>query len=276
MRTGNDLKSAFDSVWNETVDVLPTVAIGLLILLGGWLLAKLMSVIVFKILNRYKDSKLSRAFSIASLNDRFATSINIPTIVSKLVYWTIFLFAVVAASETFGWSNVSKEISIFIHYIPRLLSALLIFIIGYSLARFVRDAVRTATQSMEIGIGRVSGDILFYFLVLLVSITALAQAGIDTTMISSHMYILIGALCLTFAIAFGWGAREVVSDLLKNFYNRNVLQQGDKIEYNGETGVIEKITKTSVIYRVEDVSRVVPAKDFYASSYSIQRLKKEA
>lgn len=271
MKTGSDLKSAFGKFWNGTVDVFPTIIMGILILLGGWLLAKLLSMLVFKLMSRYKDSKISKAVSFESFNERFAMSINMPTVVSKVVYWMIFLFAVVAASETFGWHNVSKEISVFIHYLPRLFSAMLIFIIGYSLARFVRDAVRGMTQSMEIGIGRISGDILFYFLVIVVSLTAITQAGVDTSMISSHMYIVFGGLALTFVIAFGWGAKEVVADLLKNYYNRSVLQQGDIVEYNGEKGVVEKVSKTTVMYRVGDMIRVVPAKDFYASSYSIQR-----
>ena len=97
----------------------------------------------------------------------------------------------------------------------------------------------------------------------------MAQAGMNTTLISSQMYILIGAVALTVAIAFGFGAKEVVTDLLKNYYNRGVLNEGDKIKFGNYVGVIEKISKTSVVIANENDKLVVPSKDFYASQYTI-------
>jgi hypothetical protein len=205
----------------------------------------------------------------ATFNEKYSLEINMAKIVSKVVYWVIFLFFIVAASETFGWSNVSKEISVFIHFIPRLLSALLIFALGYTIAGFIRDAIRAAAKSMAMPIGFVLSNVLFYFLLLIVSLTALSQAGIDIAIISSQMYIIIGAFALTFAIAFGWGAKSVAGDLLKNYYNREILNQGDKIEYKNIIGVVSKISKTSVVVEVNKEFHVIPSRDFYSASYKI-------
>lgn len=269
MRTREDLKHAFDALWNESVEILPTLLVGLLILIGGWLIATLISKIIFKLLERSKNTKVSKVFSLNAISEKYAYDINFPLIISKITYWLIFLFAIVAASETFGWHNVSQEISVFIHYIPRILSALLIFALGYTIAAFIRDAIKEMTKTMKIGIGRILGDVLFYFLLLVVSLTSISQAGINTSIISTHMYIILGALALTFAISFGWGAKEVVSDLLKNYYNRGIINQGDHVIYAGVSGVVDKVSKTSVVIQTEKEYLVIPAKEFYASSYSI-------
>ena len=273
MSTSANLKTAFNTLWNEGIQIMPTILIGLLILIGGWIIAKLVSSLVQKILTKTGNSKLSKSLKLDSVTERFGMEVNFPKIISKVVYWIIFLFFIVAASETFGWSNVSKEISVFIHYLPRILSALLIFALGYSIVVFIRDAVKSVTKSMGIGLGNVLANVLFYFLILIVSLTALAQAGVNIAIVSTHMFIIIAGFALTFAISFGLGAREVVGDLLKNYYNRGVLNVGDDIIYGELKGIVEKISKTSVVINVKNVLHVIPSKDFYATSYNI--MKKE-
>jgi hypothetical protein len=101
--------------------------------------------------------------------------------------------------------------------------------------------------------------------------TALSQAGIEISIISTHMYIIIGSLALTFVIAFGWGAKEVVADLLKNYYNRGVINIGDTISYKDINGEVSKITKTSILIDTKDGTVVIPSKDFYIASYTITK-----
>lgn len=271
MKTGQDLNKAFNTLWNEGVEIMPTLLIGILILIGGWLIAKLLSNIVKRILVKLKDVKALQWMKLDKMSEKTGLDIDFPVIISKIVYWLVFLFFIVAASETFGWSNVSKEISVFIHYMPKILSALLIFALGYAIATFVRDAVKSVSKSMGVGLGDLLGNILFYFLILIVALTSLSQAGVNISIISTHMYIIIGAFGVAFAVAVGLGAREVVSDLLKNFYNRGVLNHGDGVQYKDITGTVDKITKTSVVIASEGKFHVVPSKDFYESSYVVTK-----
>lgn len=265
------LKQTFDSLWDQIGEFLPTFLLGVLILIVGWILAIVISKIVLKVLTRTKDSKLAQYLNLDDISSRLNIEINLPVIISKVLYWMIILFFVVAASETFGWHNVSLEISSFIKYLPKILSALLIFAVGYTIANFLRTAVKSVAKSAGIGVYNFLGEALFYFLILIVSITALAQAGFNTSLISSHMYIIVAAIAVTIAISVGLGSRELVSDLMKNYYNRGVVEEGDKIVYNDLKGTITQITKTSVVIETAKEKHIIPAKDFYASSYKIEK-----
>jgi Ca2+/Na+ antiporter len=269
MNATKKLQETFDTLWNGASEVLPTFILGVLILVGGWLIAKLISKLVLKLLDKTKDSKISKYLSMDDISERLKIDISLAVIVSKLVYWVIFLFFVVGAAETFGWHNVSLEISNFISYLPKVLSALLIFALGYTIANFLRKSIKSIAKSTGMGLGNFVGEFLFYFLILIVSLTAMSQAGLDTTVISSHMYIIVAAAAVTVAIAVGLGSREVVTDLLKNYYNRGVLEEGMKVEYDGHKGSIVKISKTSVVIQTSKEQIVVPSKDFYASTYKI-------
>lgn len=266
-----ELRRTFDGIWNEGVKVLPTLLLGLLLLIGGWIIAKLVSILILRLFTRKSSSKLSKMLSFDTINERLGTEINFPRVVAKLFYWIIFLFFVVVASESFGWHNVSRELTSFVHYIPKLLSALLIFVLGYSIARFVRDSIKSVTNQMEIGVGRISAEIIFFFLLVVVSLTALSQTGIDTSLLSANIYILLGALALAFALSFGWGAKDVVSDLLKNYYNRSNINVGDEVEFEKETGIIERVSKTTVVLNIQGELKVIPAQRFYESTYIIKK-----
>lgn len=263
------IKQTFDLIWNESVRSLPTIFTGVLILVGGWILAKVIEKIVFRLMNLNYGKSLSKWMSLESLKEKMGVNIDLALVVSKITYWIIFLFFVVAASETFGWSNVSKEISNFIMYLPRVISAFVIFALGYTIANFIRKSVKSFSSSTGMMMGGILAEIVFYFLLVIVGITALAQAGVNTTIISANAVIIVGAFALTFAIACGLGTREVVGDLFKNFFNRRVLAVGDRVKIKGMTGEVEAVTKTSIIIKNDAGRTVIPANEFYANTYEI-------
>lgn len=271
MKGTTKLKETFDLLWDQIGEFLPTFLLGVLILIVGWIIAKIISKLVLKLLTRTKDSKLAQYLNLDDISERLNIELNLPVIISKVLYWMIILFFVVAASETFGWHNVSLEISSFIKYLPKILSALLIFVVGYAIASFLRTAIKSVAKSAGMGLGNFLGEVLFYFLVLIVSITALSQAGFNTNLISSHMYIIVAAVAITVAISVGLGSRELVSDLLKNYYNKGILEEGDKISYKDLKGTVSQISKTSIVIETEKEKHIIPAKDFYASTYKIEK-----
>lgn len=269
MSATEKLSDVFDHLWMQLTAGFPTFLFGILILIIGWLLAKLISKLVLKVLEKTKNSKAAQYLSIDDISGKLNVEVSLPLIISKVVYWVIFLFFIVGAAETFGWHNVSLEISNFIQYLPKILSALLIFALGYTIANFLRKSIKSIARSTGVGLGNFIGEFLFYFLILIVSLTSLSQAGLDTSLISSHMYIVVGAGAVTVAIAVGLGARELVTDLLKNYYNRGVLEEGMTISYQDIKGKVSKISKTSIVIATENEETVIPAKDFYASPYKI-------
>lgn len=276
MNSTTKLQATFNALWENITEGLPTFLLGLLILIGGWLIAKLISKIVLRILERTKNTKLTKYLSLDDLSGRLNIEISLPLIISKVVYWVIFMFFIVGAAETFGWHNVSEEISSFITFLPKILSALLIFALGYTIANFLRNSIKSIAKSTGMTLGNFIGEFLFYFLILIISLTALSQAGFDTTVIASHMYILVGAAAITVSIAVGLGSREIVSDLLKNHYNRNILNEGTIVLYGEIQGKVLQITKTAIVIEMGDQKIVVPAKEFYESTYKILNTEKSA
>jgi hypothetical protein len=112
---------------------------------------------------------------------------------SKVAFNTDFCLL---GSDIFGLDMLSQGISNFIAYLPRLLTAILIFIGGVYIGTIVKKAIHSMFKSLEITRGNLVGNIAFYVIVVFISITALDQAGNDTSVIKSNLTLILGSIVL--------------------------------------------------------------------------------
>jgi len=102
------------------------------------------------------------------------------------------------------------------------------------------------------------------------SITALNQAGVDTTIITNNITIILGSFLLAFALGLGLGSREIVADLLRSFYTRKNYAVGDKIVIGEDSGVIEAIENNSLTLVTKEGKFVIPIKDVVSQKVEIK------
>ena len=125
----------------------------------------------------------------------------------------------------------------------------------------VKKAIQSMFKSLELSGGNLVGNIAFYLIVVFLSITALDQAGVDTSVIKSNLTLLIGSVLAAFTIAFGLGARDSIGRLLFGYYSRKNLQIGQKIRIKEIEGVIESIDNICMVLVTVDGKIVMPIKD---------------
>lgn len=174
------------------------------------------------------------------------------------------------ASDIMGLKIISEQISDLLAYLPKLLTALVIFMIGLLFANFVKNGLKSLFESMDMSGGKLISQTVFFLLLTFISITALNQAGIDTEIITNNINTIIAAFLLAFAIAFGFGAREVVSKLLKAFYVRKTFEIGQNIVFNNEEYTVDSVENISVILKNLKGKLVVPIDDLVENQVQMQ------
>jgi small-conductance mechanosensitive channel len=113
---------------------------------------------------------------------------------------------------------------------------------------------------MGLGGGKVLASVLFGVIVLLSSITALNMAGIDTTLITSNLVIVVAGVLLAFAIAYGFAARDVLTNILGSYYGKDRFSVGMRVRIGNDEGVIEKIDSVSIAIRTADRLVLIPTR----------------
>jgi len=144
------------------------------------------------------------------------------------------------------------------NYLPSLLTASVVFMLGLFVADMVQGAVVTLCKSLGVASAKMIGSIVFYFLFVTIAVSALAQAKINTEFISSSLVVLIGAGALAFAFGYGLASKDLVSNYLASYYNKNKVRVGDDVRIIGERGKVVMIDSTSMILQTHERAIIIP------------------
>jgi small-conductance mechanosensitive channel len=153
--------------------------------------------------------------------------------------------------------------------LPLVLSATAIFVIGLFIANAIKKSIQTYFKSFELSGSKIVSQLVFFIILILVSVTALNQAGVNTDLITSNLNLIFGAFLAAFALAIGLGAKAVVADLLRTFYTRRLYELGQKIKFNDIEGEIEAIDDISLTLKTKSGKLIVPIKDIVENQVEI-------
>lgn len=232
--------------------VLPSLMGAIVLLLIGWLLAKIISGLTATILKRVGLDKLAEKLNNTKTFQEANLVIRPVGIIKRVIYWTLMLVTILGAAETLGLDSVSQLITSLINYLPQLLTAFLILAVGFYIADAIRDMVGNTCKSLGIPAWRIISLAVFYILFLVVVVTALEQAGIDTSIIISNVSIILGGIALAFALAYGYAARPVLSNILTSYYSRTQFQIGQIIEIDQQKGTIINMNNHALVLDMGD------------------------
>lgn len=259
----NNVKFTFiQNLWEDFLNVIPKILLAIALIIVAWLILKIVNVVLKKLLSISKIDNLTTKLNEAELFGKNDYNVVPSKIVLKFVKYLLILIFVVIASEMLGLKMISEGIAKFIGYLPILISALLIFVVGVYVASLVKKAIQDTFKSLELSGSNLVGNIAFYLIVIFVSITALNQAGVDTQIITSNLTLILGSILVSFTIAFGLGARDVVLRLLFGFYSRRNFEIGQKIKTKKIEGVIQQIDNICITIKTNEGLVVLPIKKF--------------
>ena len=194
---------------------LPALIGALLILVIGFIIAKVLQGVVTRVLQSMGFEGWMESGGIKQFFERSQTRQTPLSILGKLVFWLVFFIAITMAVDTLGISAISDVLAQFIAYIPQIIAAILILVLATLLANFVAGIVRGATGS------ELAGSIAQYGIIVFAAFAALTQLGIAEELIAPTFLILLGGVALAAAIAFGLGGQGVAKRVVEDGYEQS-------------------------------------------------------
>ncbi|MCB0703936.1 MAG: mechanosensitive ion channel [Saprospiraceae bacterium] len=229
-----------------------------LVLILGWMLAKFVSKLIKKLLTSSGIDKLADKLNEIDFIERSNFKITFSTLLAKVVYYIMLLIFLIAATDLLGMPAVSSLVTDIINYVPNLLSAGIVLIIGILFADFIKNIVQTACQSLGIPSSKLIASFIFYFIFLAVVMSALGQAKINTDFIRSNLTVIIGGGVLAFALGYGFASRDMMANFIASFYSKNKVNIGDVIRIEGMEGEIVDMDNSSLTLKASDRLIIVP------------------
>jgi hypothetical protein len=207
------MRDQLRDMWASVVAVAPKVLLFLLILIVGWILAKLIAKAVDKILERVGFNRAVERGGVqrALEGSRYDAS----TIVGKIVYFGLLLVVLQFAFGVFGPNPISALLTGVIAFLPRLFIALVIVVVAAAIAAAVRDIVSNALSGFSYG--RALGTLASVFILGLGIIAALNQVGIALTVTLPVLIAVLATVGGILVVGVGGGLIRPMQDRWENY-----------------------------------------------------------
>lgn len=235
----------------EILAYLPNLGVALVLLVVGWLIARVISAILGGILRRVGVDRLAQRAGAGDLLTSMGFGPSAVDLLQRLIYWLILLVFILAATEALGLPGVVDTLSGLIDYLPNVLAAALILLFGGVLARLVGDAAGGLAERSGIQAGMALGQLVRIMLLVFVVILTLGQLGVETTLLTTATMVLIGATGLALAVAFGLGSRELARNIMAGFHARDEFTVGQTLNVRGHQGDLARIGSVKAVLETE-------------------------
>lgn len=274
MRTIPEMKeilfSSLSVMGEKIMGFLPSLVGAIIVILLGWLFARIIAYAVKRILLLAKFDRWNESINKSEIAKKSELTIDPVKIISRFVFWIVMLIVLIISLEIMGWEAVTDQVGKLVVYLPKLFIAIVIFIAGMYIANLVKQLLRTALLSLEVTAAKAISLLAFYIIIILVSITALNQADINTDILNNNIILILGSVLLAFAISFGLGSVDIIKNILSALYGKRNFEIGQKVKIGDIEGEILSIDNVSVTIKTPKGKTIIPAKEFYNEKIEVK------
>ena len=220
----DQLNATFESLkvfWEQMIQFLPQLVIGIVLMLVGWLVAKLLRKGMIFTLKLIRIDVLAEKSGIEDFLLKGGAQYSTVNVLANLFYWFIMFGLTLAVLHSFGLDAAKELFNKIILYIPNVIAAVLVLIFGMLLAKLVRGAAFTYLTNVRIAGAEFVSSITYWAIVFLVVSIALQQLAIGGQLLISAFEIAFGGLCLGLAIAFGLAGKEWATQILEKLWKNS-------------------------------------------------------
>jgi len=249
----------------ETMTGLPrNVLLASVVLAVGWLIAFVARALVARFVRN-----VGRLMSMGGGPMRVEQTMSrhrVDVLLGRGAFWIVLVLTVMTATQELGFPVVTTWLGAVAAYLPRILLGVVIVFFGVMLGSLGRSAIVRALPASDIidpqGVGGLVQGTIVAFSVLV----AVQQLGIDVGFITTVVTIALIGFIAAGALAFGFGGRSTVANILAGHYVRELYEVGQTIRVHGLEGRIVRMTPTAVILSTEEGETAIPSQIFIEAS----------
>ncbi len=197
--------------------VLPAVLFAAIILLAGYFVARQIERWVDRTLKRMDFNRVAERGGLGEAVARTGGGLDPVHTVGKLLFWLVMLIVILLASAALGLDSINRMFGIMIAFIPTLIAAIVIVILGLVIGEFVRGLILASAGAVE-GVP-VLANVAKASVVVIAVFMALQQLGVAEEIVTAAFTLIVGAVALAFGLAFGLGNTSLAGEITRRWYD---------------------------------------------------------
>ena len=214
MPTGTTASTWFQTTVAEPVTALrdqimaflPTLLGALLILIIGWLIAQAIQGIVVRVLKTVGLDKLADQVQLSNVLAKGGVRARVSELIGAIVYWLVMLAVVMVVFNALQLTVAAELFQSIVAFLPNVIAALFILIVGIFAAAFLSATMRTAASNAGLSQPQLIGQLVQTIVVIFAAVAALQQLRIP--FFGEVFLIILAGISLGSALAFGLGCKD--------------------------------------------------------------------
>jgi hypothetical protein len=206
--------ASLSKVWLKFLAFLPNLVGAVVVLIIGWVIAVFLGRIVTRILRLVKIDEGLEKIGIKKPLEAARVRLNAAGLLGALVKWFLIIVAFLAAADILNLPQVTEFLRSVLLYIPNVIVAVVILLIGILLADFLEKVVKGSVKVAKLTSAEFLGKLTKWVIFIFAGLAALVQLGVASTLLETLFTGLVAMLALAGGLAFGLGGREEASRII--------------------------------------------------------------
>jgi hypothetical protein len=221
----------FDRLGHQFAQIVPAVIAVVIVLAVGAVIAHFARYAVYRLLVAAHFDRLAARIGLAAVVERIGVFRSASDFIARLVEGLLWLVVILIALDSTGTPAAEGLVVRFVNYVPALLSAALILLLGSMVSKFLaRSALLAAVNAQWPAARAVAGVVRIMVMALTVAI-ALEELRIGKSVLLVTFGILFAGIVIAGAVAFGLGARDLAREWLQSKVNHRSLPEEEAFRH---------------------------------------------
>ena len=253
----NSLEGSLDIILTKFIEYIPNILGAILLLLAGYFISKIIAGFFKKILRTIGLDKISEKIGLYKSLGDIGVKLKLSELFGAILFWLVMFIFILSASEALNLVKITDTIDIFIHYLPNIIVAGLLFILGLVVAQFVKNITDGIGKQISPVYSKVLSSVVYFIIVIFMSVLAIDQLPLETDIINRIVEIILISTGVILALSFGLGTKDISKSIISGLPLRAQIKKGSHLEFDNINGTVEQIGLVNTIVLIEDEKKRV-------------------
>ncbi len=211
---GDVIVASLQNLWDIFISFLPSLVVAIIVFLIGWAIAAALGRVVEQIIRAIKIDALFEKLGLRRPIERAGMRLDVGHFIGQLVKWFLILVFLMAATDILGLTQVTSFLQVVIEYLPNVIVAALILLVGAMFAEFMQRLIRASVDAAGMMSAGFLGSVAKWAILIFALFAALDQLGVARSFIITLLQGFVAMLAIAGGLAFGLGGQNAARDFV--------------------------------------------------------------
>ncbi len=207
--------------WQAVGGFIPGLVGAILLIILGALVAKLLEMVAVKLLEAVGVNKFKNKKKVSKTLKDTGLDVDVVALTGRIVFWvTIIIFAMTAA-DVLGLDAMRDVLRALLGYLPSVLAAVIVLTVTIAGASLAKKGIESALKRLSVDYASLVGSVAQWAIIVFGTVLTLDQLGLDTTILTNNITLIVAGFMLAFGLAFGLGGQKHAAKFLDSIEKKH-------------------------------------------------------